>query len=79
MFAGLPRPAVPRLAVRADVKAHVRDGAVDIGERTPQIVERATGGRRKDDIGVAVAVPHFDVGLAERDNSRRRKRSARRR
>jgi len=51
----------------ADVKAYVRDGAIDIGERTPQMIERATGGRRKDDIGVAVTLPHFDVGLAERD------------
>src|SRR5215470_15679180 len=63
----MPSMMLSASAMRADVASDVGDGAVEIRQWTPQIVERAAKTFGKDHVGPLVAFPDFDVGLAKRD------------
>src|SRR5262245_37239012 len=53
--------------MRANVEAHCRERAVNIEQRSPQIVERDAVTLRKDHVGALVALPNFGIGLPEDD------------
>jgi hypothetical protein len=53
--------------MRANMEAHCCNCPVNIEQGAPQVVERNSVAIRKDDVGLLVALPHFDMGLAEDD------------